>query len=202
LYLSLFAASGIVILAGVLVFVTFAGGGGGSGSKSVTGSKYCVEKVYPGLDPKHLSNVDAKVKYNSFPPSSGPHYAQPAPWNLYPDPVKQTILVHNLEHGGIIIQYGPGVSKEDVDKLRSFYQKDPYGLVVAPNAKLAKKIAATAWNEPAYKAEGDFKGVNPGKGYVLNCTRFDSKALAQFRDGHRNKAGERYQSVKDMAPGA
>ena len=201
LYLMVFAASGIVILAAVLGFVAFAGGGGNSGSKAVSGSKYCTETSYPGMTPKHLASPDAKVKYNSFPPSSGPHYQAPAPWGLYPDPVKQTILVHNLEHGGIIIQYGPGVSSGDVSKLQSFYQDDPNGLVVAPYPKLGKKFALTAWNEPGYRAEGDFRDVNPGKGYVLTCSRFDSKAFAQFRDGHRNKAGERYASVKDMTPG-
>jgi hypothetical protein len=47
------------------------------------------------------------------------------------------------------------------------------------------KIAATAWNEPAYEQNQDanFDKVDSGRGFVL-----------------RNKAGERYQSVKDMAP--
>ena len=34
-------------------------------------------------------DTDAKVDYNSFPPSSGPHYQSPAPWGIYEDPVKQ-----------------------------------------------------------------------------------------------------------------
>jgi hypothetical protein len=201
LYLLAFSGSGIVILVAVLAFVAFAGGGGGgSGSTAVTNSKDCVERSYPGMKPKHLQNPDAKVKYNSFPPSSGPHYQSPAPWNLYTDPVKQTILVHNLEHGGIILQYG-NVGEDTVRKIESFYQDDPYGLVVAPYSKLGRKIALTAWNEPAYKQEGAFAGVDPGKGYVLTCSKFDSDAFAKFRDAHRNKAGERYPSVKDMAPG-
>ncbi len=202
LYLLAFSGSGIVILIAVLAFVAFAGGGGGggSGSTAVTNSKDCVERSYPGMKPKHLQNPDAKVKYNSFPPSSGPHYQSPAPWSLYTDPVKQTILVHNLEHGGIILQYG-NVGEDTVRKIESLYQDDPYGLVVAPYSKLGKKIALTAWNEPAYEQEGAFGGVDPGKGYVLTCSKFDSDAFAKFRDAHRNKAGERYPSVKDMAPG-
>ena len=68
--------------------------------------------------------------------------------------------------------------------------------------KLGKKFALTAWNEPAYKQEGDFKNVKSGNGYVLTCTAFDSKTFAKFRDKHRNKGGERYPSVQDMAPGA
>ena len=191
------AGAGIVVLAAVLAFVAF---GGGGNSSAVSGSKDCIEHSYPGLAPQHLQNPDAKVNYNSFPPSSGPHYQQPAPWGLYPEPIKQTILVHNLEHGGIIVQYGK-VGEETVKDIESFYQDDPYGLVVAPYPKLADKIALTAWNEPRYRAEGDFNDVDPGKGYVLTCTKFDSGAFADFRDTYRNKAGERYPSVKDMAPG-
>lgn len=199
LYLAIFAASGIVILGAVLGFVAFAGGGGNSGTTAVVGSKVCTETSYPGLSPKHLTSPDVKVKYNSFPPSSGPHYQTPAPWSIYPEPVQQTILVHNLEHGGIIVQYG-NVGQKAKGQIQSFYAGDPYGLVVAPYPKLGKKIAATAWNEPAYRQEGAFKGVKSGNGYVLTCTAFDGKALAKFRDVHRNKAGERYTSLKDMAP--
>jgi hypothetical protein len=197
LYLVIFSAAGLVILGAVIAFLAFGSGGG----SSAISSKNCRETSYPGLQPKHLSSPDAKVNYNSFPPSSGPHFQSPAPWGIYEEPVKQTILVHNLEHGGVIVQYGD-VGSDAISKLRSFYQDDPYGLVVVPYPKLGKKFALTSWNEPAYKAEGDFKGVDPGKGYVLMCSKFDSNAFARFRDAHRNKAGERYSSVKDMAPGA
>jgi len=198
-----FAALGILLLGGVLAVLAFGGGGGSSASGGLISTSSCTEQKFPGLKAAHINNPDAKVEYNSFPPSSGPHYAQPAPWNLYPESVKQTILVHNLEHGGIVIQYGPKVSQDDVQKIQSFYQDDPYGLVVAPYKKLGDKIAATAWNEPAYAQNQDtnLEESDAGNGFVLTCTAFDSGALSDFRDNHRNKAGERYQSVKDMAPG-
>jgi hypothetical protein len=201
LYLVIFAASGLVILGALIAFVVVARGDDNGGGPSAISSQDCVEQSFPGLSPEHLSNPDEKVKYNSFPPSSGPHYQQPAPWGIYEEPIKETILVHNLEHGGIVIQYGD-VGSDAVSELQSFYQDDPYGLVVAPYPKLARKFALTAWNEPAYKQEGDFKNVKSGNGYVLTCTAFDSKTFAKFRDKHRNKGGERYPSVQDMAPGA
>ena len=198
-----FAALGIVLLAGILAVFAFGGNGGSSASGALISTSSCTEQQFKGLPPAHLQNPDAPVNYNSFPPSSGPHYQQPAPWGVYPDSIKQTILVHNLEHGGIVIQYGPGVSKDDVQKLQSFYQDDPDGLVMAPYAKLKNKIAATAWNEPAYDQNQDanFNKVDPGHGYVLTCTKFDKGALSKFRDKRRNKAGERYASVSDMQPG-
>jgi hypothetical protein len=198
-----FAALGILLLGGVLAVVAFGGGGGSSASGALITTSSCTEEQFKGLKPAHLNNPDAPVDYDSFPPSSGPHYAQPAPWGVYPESVKQTILVHNLEHGGIVVQYGKGVSKSDVQKLQSWYEGDPYGVVVAPYDKLGNKIAATAWNEPAYDQNRDanFNKVDAGHGYVLTCKSFDKGALSDFRDKRRNKAGERYQSVKDMAPG-
>ena len=198
--LLIFSAVGVVMVGVVVGFAALAGGGNGS---SAISSKDCVEQSYPGLSAKHLGSPDAKVKYNSFPPSSGPHYQSPAPWGIYTESVKQPILVHNLEHGGIIIQYGD-VGSDAVNDLQSFYRDDPYGLVVAPYPKLGKKIALTAWNEPVYESGADsgFKDADPGNGYVLTCTKFDSKAFGQFRDKRRNKSGERYASVKDMAPGS
>ena len=204
LYVFAFSALGILLLGGVLALLAFSGGGSSSAAGGLIKTSSCVEEQHKGLPPAHLQNPDAPVRYNSFPPSSGPHYQQPAPWGIYPDSVKQTILVHNLEHGGIVIQYGPGVSKSDVEKIQSFYQDDPYGLVVAPYPKLKKSIAVTAWNEPPYPQNQDanFKDLEAGHGFVMTCTKFDGGALKKFRDKHRNKAGERYASVKDMAPGA
>jgi hypothetical protein len=203
LYVLAFVALGILLAGGILAVVAFGGGGSSSASGGLISSSSCTEQEFPGLKPRHINNPNANVSYNSFPPSSGPHYAQPAPWGIYPDSVKQTILVHNLEHGGIVIQYGPNISQSDVQKIQSFYQDDPYGLVVAPYAKLGNKIAATAWNEPAYEQNRDanFDQVDAGHGFVLMCRSFDKGALSDFRDKHRNKAGERFASVKDMAPG-
>jgi Protein of unknown function (DUF3105) len=193
------AALGVILIAGVLALVAF--GGDDSGSAAIS-SDVCKEKSFPGLEPKHLGSVDANVSYNSFPPSSGPHYQQPAPWGIYEDPIAQTILVHNLEHGGIVIQYGD-VGQETVREIQSFYQGDPNGLVVAPYPRLGKKIALTAWNEPGYENNQSEPGeVDAGKGYVMTCTEWDADAAAKFRDERRNKAGERYGSVQDMAPGS
>jgi hypothetical protein len=202
----IFSAVGLVILGAFIAYVAFgssdsSGNPGPAGSGGLISTKNCIEKAYTGLAPKHLSSPDDKVKYNSFPPSSGPHYQSPAPWGIYEESIKQTILVHNLEHGGIVIQYGD-VGADAIGKLRSFYQDDPNGLVVAPNSKLGKKFALTAWNEPRYRQEGDFNNVDAGNGYVMTCAKFDSGTFAKFRDKRRNKAGERFNSVKDMAPGS
>jgi len=65
-------------------------------------------------------------KYNSFPSTSGPHYIQPAPWNFYDSPLDSEVrAVHNLEHGGIVIQWGGPVPTATVEQLRGFWQDSP-----------------------------------------------------------------------------
>src|SRR2546428_7497036 len=112
LYAGIFAASGVLLVGGAFALVAFGGGGSSDvvGASGLIKTKSCTETSYPGLTAAHINNPDQKVKYNSFPPSSGPHYQQPSPWGLYDQPIQETILVHNLEHGGSILQYGHRVA--------------------------------------------------------------------------------------------
>ena len=197
---------GALIVIGAIVGVVIAAGGGGGGSDQAAVGGPCVVKTYPDQGRQHVTKLPKGFKYNSFPPTSGPHYPPgnlaPAVWNFYDSPVPLTMSTHNLEHGGIVIQYGD-VGEETVKDIQSFYQDDPYGLVVAPYPRLGKKIAVTAWNEPGYARNQSEPGeVDAGNGYVMTCTQWDADAAAKFRDERRNKAGERYPSVQDMAPGS
>jgi len=183
MYVLAFAALGILLLVGVGAVFAFGGGGTSSASGALIQTGSCTEEQFKGLPPAHLQNPDAPVKYNSFPPSSGPHYAQPAPWGVYPDSIKQTILVHNLEHGGIVIQYGKDVPQATVAELRDEYQSDPNGLVLAPLPALGNKIAFTAWT------------------HLAECRTFDQDAFETFRDAFRAK-GPEARRVSDLAPGS
>ncbi|MDZ4286149.1 MAG: DUF3105 domain-containing protein [Candidatus Sungbacteria bacterium] len=57
--------------------------------------------------------------YNSNPPTSGPHYAQAANWEIYDYEVNDKIFIHNLEHGGIWISYRPTISARAVQDLKA-----------------------------------------------------------------------------------
>src|SRR3982751_1355985 len=137
----------------------------------------CTTHVYPGLQPKHVDNLSLQPKYNSFPPTSGTHYYLPAKWAIYTRPIPQIALVHNLEHGGVVVQYGRAVTKATVARIRAWYLKDSSGLVVAPLPKLGASIALGAWNAPPY---GKTKPVDAGHGYLALCTGFDASAFTVF----------------------
>ena len=146
----------------------------------------CTYKTYPGLPAGvHISNPNATPKeWNSFPPTSGPHYGQWVIWGEYDQPVRLAQSVHNLEHGGIVMFYGSGVSQDEITKLRSFYREDATAMLLAPLPRLGNKIALSAWysSDPA---SGESQGI------LAECTGFNEDAFRTFRDTYRFKGPER-----------
>src|SRR5437762_3358493 len=54
----------------------------------------------------HIAAADAPHEaYNSDPPTSGPHLPYIAPWGVHTRPIPPPLQVHNLEDGGVLIQY-------------------------------------------------------------------------------------------------
>ena len=136
----------------------------------------CTLHTYPSAGRGHITTLDPNppIKYNSFPPTSGKHYYVPAVWGSYDAPVSEYQAIHNLEHGGIVIQYGKGVSEDTVSQVGDFYQSDPVGLLVAPLPKLGNKVALTAWT------------------HLALCPGFDEKAFKAFRDAYRYQGPEKF----------
>lgn len=59
--------------------------------------------------------------YSSTPATSGPHWNNPAEWGVYTEPQNESQVIHNLEHGGIIIWYDPdAVGDGQVDELAQY----------------------------------------------------------------------------------
>jgi hypothetical protein len=152
----------------------------------------CTLKVYPGIPPHHVQNLKATPTYNSFPPTSGTHYYLTAKWNIYSFALPQIALVHNLEHGGVVVQYGRAVPKATVAQIRAWYLKDTTGLIVAPLPRLGGTIALAAWNAPPYKQGRKPEQQDAGHGYLDVCTGFDAAAFTAFVKQHRFKGGERF----------
>jgi hypothetical protein len=59
----------------------------------------------PQLPASHIQPGASHEPYNSDPPTSGPHYPQPASAGFYDEAPSDEQLVHNLEHGYVILWY-------------------------------------------------------------------------------------------------
>lgn len=208
------AGSGLVALAVVLI-VIFASGAGGSGpagnpssiaaTMRAAGCTLSTRKAEPSA--MHISSFSQSVTYPTYPPVSGRHYYQPAIWGNYTQAVDPRQAVHNLEHGGIVVWVGPGVSPEERAKINSFYDQSPNAMLVTPIADHAKGV-----KYPPHTAPGsnvyltawtvEIKGGNIVKGtdVIASCPRFDLKGFRAFRDEFRGKGPERF-AVSTLTPG-
>lgn len=110
--------------------------------------------------------------YNSNPPTSGPHYEQPAPWNIYTQEIPDETLIHNLEHGGVWISYKPGkVDKTTIDRLGQISK--PYTkTIMTPRNANDSAIALVSW------------------GKILKLESLDEKKVKAFIELNRFKAPE------------
>jgi hypothetical protein len=173
-----------VVVVGVIAAVALATTLGGGSDTSALAAAGCVQETFPSQGRKHETELPADFTYNSFPATSGPHHPQAVLWNLYTEPVLELRVVHNLEHGGVVVQYGDQVPEATVDEITSWYQaSDRNGIVVAPLPALGDKIALTAWTK------------------LATCTKFDEKAFDAFVDLHRGKGPERI-PLEAMTPGS
>jgi hypothetical protein len=189
-----------VVIALVAVFATGKSSDVKSGSDknvaSAMAAAGCTFVTKPVLPPLHkvssgyhldVPTLSSKVKWSTFPPSGGSHYQLWAVWGFYNQPVNPRQVVHNLEHGGVIIWWGPKVSQQTIDELRNFYDSSPTGMFGTPIAGLGNKIALTAWTgDPTRYYQNGYYGT----GHLTTCTRFDEKAFAAFRGAFRGHGPE------------
>jgi len=121
----------------------------------------------------HIAVGAAHDPYNSNPPTSGPHYAEPADWGVYDRELPDEQLIHNLEHGGVNIFYKPGgVNQETIDKLKLIQRAFPRKTVLTPRSVNNKPITLTSWT------------------YLLELDSFDEATVREFIRRNKDKAPE------------
>jgi hypothetical protein len=189
--LAILGVAALVVAAVVLgaVFLT----GGESGEEKLASALEgagCELEAVPAQVGEHSAELDAteNEKWNTDPPTSGPHYPTPAVYGEYDEPLKIAQVVHNLEHGAVFVLYGEDVAEETVAQLRDFYAEDRTGVLLAPYPKLGDEIALGAWTVP-----DDFEvGGTNGTAYLATCPGYDATAFETFRDELRFRGPERF----------
>jgi hypothetical protein len=125
----------------------------------------------------HLHTPDCTpVTYDSNPPSSGTHYPDWAMYKTYQAPVPWGFLVHDLEHGAVVISYNcPDGCPDEVTQAQALIDalpRDPacggarMRTVLVPEPDLTTRWAASAWT------------------WTLRADCFDSAAFAAFIAAH------------------
>ncbi|MCC6191161.1 MAG: DUF3105 domain-containing protein [Anaerolineales bacterium] len=133
---------------------------------------------------EHISVGQPHDPYNSDPPTSGPHYEQPAEAGFYDEAPPDEQLVHNMEHGHVIIWYDCSALVEaDCAQLKAQI-RDVMGragvstvtgtlkLVAAPRTGMETHITLTSW------------------GHLYRLKAFDAEAILEFIRAYRDEAPE------------
>jgi hypothetical protein len=207
-------AGAVALTIALIVVLSGRGGTGNVDPKAATrvrsemAAAGCTFRAVPAESSgQHMSEANQKVTYNTFPPSSGVHNPTPAHWGNYRFPADPRQVVHNLEHGGIVVWYGPKISPKNRGALDAFYDESPNGIVITPlrdpyprvgfpkHKPLGGKVALTAWTLRTGGGEGE-----AATSYVAICPSVNRRAFDDFRDAFRGKGPERY-PISVLTPG-
>jgi Protein of unknown function (DUF3105) len=176
---------GVLILVLVLLF-----GGGPPANAGVQQLNDGQQHVSPGVDCRDPNQQNATTNcgtdpYSSLPAASGPHWDPRgiAQWGVYLTPQAETQLIHNLEHGGIVVWYDPeGLTVEAIDGLEAYVEQQNatgisgrYKFILSPwggTEPLPAPVVATAWR------------------WILELETADTEAIDDFARAHYGDAPE------------
>ena len=140
-------AGGMAIATVALLFVlSLFAGGLPIGNFDRTGPTGPGEQIEELPRSPHLV-AEENTDYNSIPATSGLHYGTPWRWGIYDEIIDERFLVHNLEHGGILIYYNcPTECPQLVANLTELVQKFPSKkIVLSPYPNMETTMALVAW---------------------------------------------------------
>ena len=114
---------------------------------------------FQDLGNEHIQTAsDPHAPYNSDPPTSGPHLPYIAPWGVHTRPIPPELQVHNLEDGGVVVQYNCECP-ELVEKLRGVVRRYDKYVLLAPYPSMKTRIALTAWTRLDHFDEFDERRI-------------------------------------------
>jgi hypothetical protein len=177
--------SALLLIAAAAAFFLLGGGSGSAKGNDVVKTLRdagCTYENPKSQGREHVNALPARYKANSVPRSSGPHAPDTLIYGFYTETVPELNAVHNLEHGAVIIWFGPQVPQATINQINELYTDDPNGLIVAQHPRLGDDIALVAWRQ------------------VARCTRFDEDATEEFIDAFRGKGPEEFE-ISDLQPG-
>ena len=126
------------------------------------------------------------VEYGTNPPTVGPHAASPGPTGFFDTPQEAEHLIHNMEHGQIVLWYDPAAPQQVKDDLEAIVEKQLSTTVATPYEGLEEyNFYMTAWNKLP-----DAPKDSEGTGYYQGCDLVSEDAINEFRREHQGKSPE------------
>lgn len=125
----------------------------------------------------HVQPGQSHPEYNSDPPTSGWHLGRPILAGFYEEPQVDEAVVHNLEHGHVVIAYDcskltdcEGVKAKLKDLVNRY---ESWKVIVMPRDNKDAAIALTAW------------------GRIDKLDDYDEARITAFIDAYRDQGPEK-----------
>jgi uncharacterized protein DUF3105 len=120
-----------------------------------------------------------RVDYQTEPPTSGDHYGTPADPGFYTTEIPAEALVHNLEHGQMVIWYRPDAPASVREDIEALTEQEPIATLAVPyeNVPDGYAFSMTAW------------------GASQSCDRVSQEVVDDFRRRFQGKGPERVRGI-------
>ncbi len=154
----------VLLVAGILIANPSSAGAG------VPGQRMLIQGQ------QHIEVGASHPPYNSDPPTSGWHYDTPIRAGFYEEPQADEYVVHNLEHGHVVISYDCSKltncedTKYQLRRLLNAY--NGFKVTIVPRTNVDAAIALTAW------------------GWIDKLDSYDEARIRRFIDAWRNRGPE------------
>ena len=173
----LLAIGGVLLVGVAIIALVIFLGGGQDPNAGLTQPDDGNAHVAPGTTCRSAAAACGTDPYSSIPATSGPHWDPSgiANWGVYTTPQNESQMVHNLEHGGIVIWYDPAALDDaQVAELTSYVEgqvssgsSGRYKFILTPwggDVDFGAAVAVTAWR------------------HLLKLDIFDMGAIRSFAD--------------------
>ncbi|MFY9588216.1 MAG: DUF3105 domain-containing protein [Actinomycetota bacterium] len=177
-----YAGISVLVIGGIVAAVVLSKANAGKQEKDLNklaAAAGCSPLQNPGDEGNTHVAAPNTVNYRTNPPTSGNHYASTSRTGVLPNPLpanlKDENLVHNMEHGHIILWYKPDLDTQILDRLKTFVNDNVTRRVLVVRAEMPYQLAFTAW------------------GHLLGCETPNSQVLAvaaKFADNYQGKGPE------------
>ncbi|MGH2446244.1 MAG: DUF3105 domain-containing protein [Thermoleophilaceae bacterium] len=168
----LLAIGGLLVVGVVIVVLVLVLGGAPNPNEGTAQPDDGAVHVPVGTTCRSAESPCGADPYSSVPGTSGPHWdpSGVANWGVYSTPQNETQLIHNLEHGGIVIWYEPdALDVAQVDELAEYVNRQTasgisgrFKFILAPwdGPDFGHPIAVTAWRQLLYLDEVDTAAID------------------------------------------
>jgi hypothetical protein len=114
------------------------------------------------------------TNYATQPPNSGAHYATTSEPGWHADPVAEGNVVHNLEHGQVVVWYDPNAPDDVIEQLETYVDDAGIPMLGIP-----------------------YESVPSGANFVLGawgatqaCEQVSGAVIAEFRQEYQGRGPE------------